>query len=637
MSASLLSLSLGPVQNFIAASRKTRDLWFGSTLLSQAARAAAETLQANHAELIFPWLPSESAGAPNERVPVANKILAVVPEGGQPTELARAAERAARGVLLGFLHALKENLSGAPIDWDLAEAQANDFLEIYAAWWPFDGIPEHYQSTRQQVERLLAGRKALRDFNPAQGKDGRAKSSLDPSRETIFLARGEPIGAGRSLDQNARRRLRVKGAEQLDGISLVKRLAEPQRFVSLARVTLDPFIRRLAHDPAAGDALARLIDQAKVLDRADIDAVSKFEAGENSPLRHFGDFPFDTQLFYRDGAAGEKLLPDEQQQVTKFFDQADKARRTLGIPELPTYVAIVVADGDQMGQAIGHLPDKVAHLQFSQRLATFAARAQEITGEYQGAFVYSGGDDVLAFLPLDKVLCYVNQLQKSFREIANGRPEEPPAVADLTLSVGVAIGHYREPLHHLLRWGRNAEGAAKRTRNALAVSLTTGSSESAITAVHSWDDDPVPGRWLRWVEWHRRDAFPDGAAYELRALEREFRPLWGDGSDQALRRLLGCEIERILRRKQPEHGNRPLTSDEIDWLMCCVAGARPDPGDEEAAPDANVEREAHVEADLGELGMLVKELIITRRIAAAADVALGPWKEGQDVCGADDR
>ena len=40
----LLALSLGPVQEFIAAARKTRDLWFGSELLSGAARAAALSL-----------------------------------------------------------------------------------------------------------------------------------------------------------------------------------------------------------------------------------------------------------------------------------------------------------------------------------------------------------------------------------------------------------------------------------------------------------------------------------------------------------------------------------------------------------------------------------------------------------------
>ena len=37
----LLAISIGPVQDFISAARKTRDLWFGSHLLSEISKAAA--------------------------------------------------------------------------------------------------------------------------------------------------------------------------------------------------------------------------------------------------------------------------------------------------------------------------------------------------------------------------------------------------------------------------------------------------------------------------------------------------------------------------------------------------------------------------------------------------------------------
>jgi CRISPR-associated endoribonuclease Cas6 len=37
----LLSISIGPVQDFIASARRSRDLWFGSWLLSQLSKAAA--------------------------------------------------------------------------------------------------------------------------------------------------------------------------------------------------------------------------------------------------------------------------------------------------------------------------------------------------------------------------------------------------------------------------------------------------------------------------------------------------------------------------------------------------------------------------------------------------------------------
>ncbi len=40
----LMALSVGPVQDFIAAARRTRDLWFGSFLLSEVSKAAALAL-----------------------------------------------------------------------------------------------------------------------------------------------------------------------------------------------------------------------------------------------------------------------------------------------------------------------------------------------------------------------------------------------------------------------------------------------------------------------------------------------------------------------------------------------------------------------------------------------------------------
>ncbi|MBK8265600.1 MAG: hypothetical protein IPK80_30260 [Nannocystis sp.] len=42
----LLILTLGPVQDFIAAARRCRDLWFGSWLLSERSKAGAAAIAA---------------------------------------------------------------------------------------------------------------------------------------------------------------------------------------------------------------------------------------------------------------------------------------------------------------------------------------------------------------------------------------------------------------------------------------------------------------------------------------------------------------------------------------------------------------------------------------------------------------
>ncbi len=91
----ILALSLGPVQEFIAAARKTRDLWFGSELLSRTARAAALSLHGQRGvDLVFP---APDGLRDDAYAPVPNKIVAVVD--GDPAALAQHARDAARAYL----------------------------------------------------------------------------------------------------------------------------------------------------------------------------------------------------------------------------------------------------------------------------------------------------------------------------------------------------------------------------------------------------------------------------------------------------------------------------------------------------------------------------------------------------------
>ena len=219
----LLSISIGPVQDFIKAARKTRDLWFGSMMLSEISRAAALALaEEDGATLIFP-----SRQAVMAQSSVANKSLVITEN---PSMVADHAHSAAKKQLDAYkTDALRRIPVENAIHKDIFDAQIEHYLEFYAAWWPLEG----YDQTRQAVERLLAGRKSLRNFSPAVGRAGIPKSSLDGGRESVLngLARGNMS-------------LGIKQNELLDAVSLIKRIAEPKRFVSVARVAIDPLIRR---------------------------------------------------------------------------------------------------------------------------------------------------------------------------------------------------------------------------------------------------------------------------------------------------------------------------------------------------------------------------------------------------------
>src|SRR5579885_1733207 len=116
----LFLVSIGPVQTFIASARRSRDLWFGSTLLSELARVAAEKIDRSQGEdsLIFPSIsPSELQA--EQPVNVANKIIARIHQ--SPTELAREV----RTAIFNRLHQLRE-LAYADLgkfDREIADAQ----------------------------------------------------------------------------------------------------------------------------------------------------------------------------------------------------------------------------------------------------------------------------------------------------------------------------------------------------------------------------------------------------------------------------------------------------------------------------------------------------------------------------------
>ena len=76
----LLLFHVGPVQGFIVSARRSRDLWFGSWMLSELSKAAAHTIADRHdvASLIFPTAETLDDLEPESNLIVANKILAYI-------------------------------------------------------------------------------------------------------------------------------------------------------------------------------------------------------------------------------------------------------------------------------------------------------------------------------------------------------------------------------------------------------------------------------------------------------------------------------------------------------------------------------------------------------------------------------
>jgi len=559
----ILSISVGPVQDFIAAARKTRDLWFGSYVLSEVSRAVADSV-AKRGKLVFPH--------DVQVVAVPNKLLAFVVK-GDPAAIAEEAKQAAVDRLKAFKDDALKQLNGVKINDALLNKQLDSFLEFYAAWWPLGDGDKAYSEARLNAERLLAGRKALRDFSPAFGADGVPKSSLDGGREAVLKAD--------DLKPNERVRLGIKRGECLDGISLIKRLAKAPRFVSVSRIAADPLIRRIGQSDS--DKLVELIELAKQLQGTDL-----IRCFDKSGPPEFQAFPYDTQLFYTDAAADKDASENDKGKAAEFHRRVRDICRELDIREPTPYFAVIAADGDRMGKIINELGEKAQHIDLSDKMAAFATAADGIVAESHGAMVYCGGDDVLAFLPLDTALDCADKLRKAFKAALAD-------FGDTSLSCGVSIAHFGEHLQDLIQWARNAEHAAKdKGRNSLAVHLHTRTAgDDFVESVSSWADDPVVSRWARWIQLYET-GLPKSATYDLRILQREFRGL----DTTVCSDLLEREVRRVLGHKR-EQTDKKLTEELVKELVGLVAN------------------------DVDNLDRLVNELIIARHLVKAKQIVCG--------------
>ncbi len=549
MTSHLLAITIGPVQDFIAAARRTRDLWFGSFLLSEISKAAAKSVKCQGGKLIFPASDSNEDLAPGSPFNVANVIVAELDGGDPAVVVARAAKKAAQRRWRDFADQVFDQYKGV-IQTDIWNDQVGDVIEFYAAWHPYS--PQTYQADHAALMRLLAARKRCRDFLPAQGRPGVPKSSLDGLRESVL--RPPPWPA------RSRRRLRLQEGEQLDVVGLVKRTWQPDSgnpsYPSVARIAADPWIRLLQSKQVD---LHPLIAACRVLGR---DVVHELDTTGPQGYPQYSAFPFEGTVLFR---SRHRDLCEEAEieakdpafaQLVSALDATSRTAQEKGLPREPNpYLGVLVADGDRMGAALSNLTSPDAHREFSRALAGFAARAREIVRNHKGVLVYSGGDDVLAFVPVDCGLACARELRNAFGQVLAkwSTPESP-----LTLSVGLAVAHFMDPLEDLLRYGRDAEKHAKQprpgddgqeNRNGFAVHvLKRGGGPVAIRANWSADSAKDPAQHLQQLaDWIAAQSVPGRVPYDLYTLAKVYEPWPAESVKDAIQR----DVLAVMQGKQP--------------------------------------------------------------------------------------
>jgi len=615
--------SLGPVQGFIGAARRTRDLWYGSRLLSDLSRELATSLEALPGA--WPIFPAPAALPPAKvhliQAPVSNKIVVCLQ--AQPGADCAAVARALRD----SLHALLRRVGTSclrqlgrrgreAVDAAAFRAQWRDALGLYCAWASFaEPGGRSYPEAYEEAHRLLDARKACRDFvaNPVD-RAGAYLSSLGGERESVLadglprMLRATAAPAAVSAASRLRLRMGIEPHEHLDAVGLTKRvLGRGLGFPSITRVALQPWVQSWSDD------LCRQLG-ARLDPLSAFDMVRRYGCVNPDPMARF---PFDCELLlasrraeWRRVIASEVPPFDEavaRERAHEMLDDLEAflkgSHESLRLPaDDPLHVALLAADGDRMGEILANpaCATLAVHRKVSEVLAGFAIEAGGIVRAHGGTCIYAGGDDVLALLPVGSALrcaeelrnAYASTLARAVPDLVQPRP---------TMSTGLAFGHVLAPLGGLRADAEGAKLAAKQgadgkgLRNALGM-VVHPRSGAARLVVDRWEAAGLAGgagsSFVNRME-HWREAFETGQSsgslpYDLpkalrgaprdalaglarRVLERR-----GNAPGAVFERLVQDHLARRKREFVDEDPGRTLLAlaDEwyvARWLSACAA------------------------------------------------------------------
>lgn len=454
-------------------------------------------------------------------------------------------------------------------------------LNLYhRSWQKGTNVGSLYDALYELLATTMDARKHSRNFERAD-EDGE-KCTISPSLSALRTrekqSRRELRRYWQSVAESLKKagrahELRADGRERLSAIAAVKRFAQQSFFAprgitlafpSTSRVAAIPFYRELFKKlPGSGDLRQALQNHLGALERLGYPQVSSQAAEGALPglQQEIAFLPqglqtdakkilrYDADILYPERLSPRLLERDLGLTDREAASGAQKTCRNLRkAVEMapPTYYAILLMDGDDMGRWLAgehermplfrevmhpdvipkfstlandatdwentlNAPRPLAaniHASLSAALSTFARRCVRwvIEQRHFGRVVYAGGDDVLAFLPLGEALSAAYELYKlftgyarvkdgnlQFRTESNGFVEWEDDILlvpgpHITLSAGIAIAHHLYPLDAALQAARAAEKAAKAVpgKAAVAVQVLKRSGET-VTIRSKWE------------------------------------------------------------------------------------------------------------------------------------------------------
>ncbi|MCY3711117.1 MAG: type III-B CRISPR-associated protein Cas10/Cmr2 [Caldilineaceae bacterium] len=597
----MLMFTIGPVQSFIAAARKTEDLWMGSYILSYLAAIAIDNVRGGDVELIYPAIGAQSPFAfwrqQDFSTPSLPNLFLAIGDGIDVShdELVKRAKKAEKSVKAEFRQmaecVVDEAFGKDKWRWTyvghMLERQTSDFLNV--CWVITEEAEQGYQDWYARTAASLAAAKNCRPFT--QSSEFGRKCSLDGTHEILHLQQDESVSQAMKWwqdfadcnPQHCRQR------EALGSVSLTKRMGrhflntksefkdefsnDRPSFPSTSEVATADFKDKLRSNRDALDVYKRFVKQVRNLRTsnntpADVPTIQPLpKVGDLSGNENIdGDWLYEetwTEPYLKRYHNIDARKEKEQIQICKGLRQ-DLIRLLGGEPG--RYYAAIALDGDNMGEMIREAQSQAEHTNLSHRLIQYTGDTRQIVEqEHLGKLTYAGGDDLLALSNLRDLLPTLKRLRAQFPDFT-------------TASAGVCIAHNKTPLGDVLQQARRMEKVAKDEgqRDALGIALfkRSGNISSVVTKWKHRDLDvlAVSEDLIRLL---LNDEVSKRFLYNFR---ETFARLIEDEDDcrKLGRHLIQTEFNRIVERAHAANGTLPERSQQtIESLAQLVYDIQP--------------------------------------------------------------
>ena len=577
----IFSLGLIPVQDFIAESRRSRDLRAGSAILSWFMRKVLLYLKSKHTAVIL--IPHASCLNSGDLLfeDILDRVEYSLPNRASGYFEASDADEVLRSLPQTCLQPNWEALFQKWYkDDNYPQNNMGRFKQVFidafveSSQCPIDliWVAKAYDAGKDDSENLENIRQLydhLKRTRPIQEWRGKPVGKCDQCGKREAVGEGDDYDKWWSWHKTLRDQKWVRSGARLDPgerlciVCFTKRFAGyagDKKFPSTSEVAARSWAFRLKHS-------------------SDLEVRTRYDS-----IRSIEEFVDPESLYYK-RSLDRKLITEVDEDIKNLLYRVKSIRSELVKkiessqdpnlknlkPEPSNYLAVITFDGDSMGKKINHHFEKLPEslLKFAEAVRN---NLMPKGADHLAEIFYIGGDEGLLLAPIESALPVAFEIKKLFHEHVK------EIDANLTLSMGMAIFDRERPLGNAIRLAHRVlkdKAKAMKGKNALSILIQTASGNEFSTTA-SWKGD----------FWERINGainlmngeVPDlrlsvGWAYEVEAFLQSLpADRWGR---LEFRKAVRSEIKRLTLRKLRVAPKIPLKErrqKQIDAWQLLLAG-----------------------------------------------------------------